>query len=110
MYPGSRPAKVGEYITVFCTGLGAVANQPATGASASSTSLSATSGAAVTVSIGGVNAPVSFAGLAPGFVGFYQVNAQVPPQAPAGAAVPLTISMGGAGSNQTTVAIAAGGS
>jgi uncharacterized protein (TIGR03437 family) len=32
----------------------------------------------VTVTIGGVNAPVFFAGLIPGFTGLYQVNATVP--------------------------------
>ena len=31
---GSRPVLKGEYISIFCTGLGAVSNQPATGAAA----------------------------------------------------------------------------
>jgi uncharacterized protein (TIGR03437 family) len=31
-----------------------------------------------TVTIGGVAAPVDYAGMAPGFVGLYQVNAHVP--------------------------------
>src|ERR1022692_3787942 len=35
-----------------------------------------------TVTIGGVPANVTFSGLAPGFVGLYQVNAQVPASAP----------------------------
>jgi uncharacterized protein (TIGR03437 family) len=109
-YPGSRPAQPGEYITIYCTGLGSVSNQPATGAVASTTSLSPTSGASIAVSIGGVGAAVSFSGLAPGFLGLYQVNVQVPLKSPTGSAVPLTISMGGAGSNQATVAIVAGGS
>ena len=34
--------------------------------------------ATANVTIGGVNAMVSFSGLAPGFVGLYQVNAVVP--------------------------------
>jgi len=109
-YAGSRPAQTGEYITIYCTGLGSVSNQPATGAAASLTSLSPTSGAPIAVSIGGINAPVSFSGLAPGFLGLYQINVQVPLKSPTGSAVPLTISMGGAGSNQATVAIAPGGS
>jgi trimeric autotransporter adhesin len=46
------------------------------------------------VTIGGVNAPVGFSGLAPGFAGLYQVNAQVPPNAPTGDAVPIVISVG----------------
>ncbi len=109
-YPGSRPAQPGDYITIFCTGLGAVSNQPATGAPASLTTLSNTTGNAVTVSLGGVNAPVSFSGLAPGFLGLYQVNAQVPQNAPTGSAVALTITMGATTSNQATIAVAASGS
>jgi uncharacterized protein (TIGR03437 family) len=104
-FPGSRAAQTGEYITIYCTGLGAVTNQPATGALSSGSVLSNTSGA-VTASIGGVNAPVTFAGLAPGFLGLYQVNAQVPPKAPAGAAVPITIAVGGKTGNQATIAVA----
>jgi uncharacterized protein (TIGR03437 family) len=46
-----------------------------------------------TVTIGGANAPVSFSGLAPSFVGLYQVNAQVPASLKAGnQPVVLTIS------------------
>jgi len=105
-FAGSRPAQTGEYITIYCTGLGAVTNQPATGALSASSPLSYTSGSAVTVSIGGINAPVSFSGLAPGFLGLYQVNVQVPAKSPTGPAVSLTISAGGI-SNQTSLAVAA---
>jgi uncharacterized protein (TIGR03437 family) len=89
-FPGSLPAVRGGYISIYCTGLGYVTNQPATGAPALDSPLSYTSITPVSVSIGGVSAPVSFSGLAPGFVGLYQVNAQVPGNAPTGAAVPLT--------------------
>jgi minor extracellular serine protease Vpr len=109
-FPGSRATQAGvDYITIYCTGLGAVTNQPATGALASGSPLSTTSGT-VTVSIGGVNASVTFSGLAPGYLGLYQVNAQVPAEAPAGAAVPITVSIGGTSSNQATIAVAAAGS
>jgi uncharacterized protein (TIGR03437 family) len=86
-----------------------VTNQPQTGAPASSTTLSYTSGP-VTASIGGVNALVSFAGLSPGFLGLYQVNLQIPPTSSNGSAVPVTISIGGSTSNQATIAVAAAGS
>src|SRR5579871_133044 len=92
-FPGSRPAHPGEYVEVFCTGLGAVSNPPATGAAPPSTPLSSTV-STVTASIGGVPAPVSFAGLAPGFVGLYQVNLQVPASAPSGTQN-VSISIGG---------------
>jgi uncharacterized protein (TIGR03437 family) len=48
---------------------------------------------------------VSFSGLAPGFVGLYQVNALVPAGVAAGSAVPVVISMSGATSNTVTVAV-----
>jgi uncharacterized protein (TIGR03437 family) len=57
------------------------------------------------VTIGGVQANVTFYGLAPGFVGLYQVNAQVPAGLPAGDAVPLVLTIGGQSSNTVTVAI-----
>jgi uncharacterized protein (TIGR03437 family) len=107
-FPNSRPAQIGEYITIYCTGLGAVTNQPATGALSSTSTLSYTS-SAVTVSIGGVNVPATFSGLAPGYLGLYQVNVQVPANAPVGAAVPITIAIGGKTSNQANIAIAAAG-
>jgi len=45
------------------------------------------------------------AGLAPGFVGLYQVNVLVPTGVGAGAAVPVVISIGGATSNTVTIAV-----
>jgi uncharacterized protein (TIGR03437 family) len=101
------PVRRGDYITIYCTGLGAVTNQPASGAQAPPTSLSA----AITipaVTLGGAAVPATagfFAGLAPGFVGLYQVNVQAPPNAPTGAAVPLALSIGGVTSNLVTIAV-----
>lgn len=104
----SNPAVAGTTtILIYCTGLGAVsANQPATGAPASldSTKLANTS-TLPTVTIGGVNASVSFSGLAPGYVGLYQVNALVPAGVASGSAVPVIIKMGDATSNTATIAV-----
>jgi uncharacterized protein (TIGR03437 family) len=91
-FPGSRPAKKGEFVSLFCTGLGAV--------SAASTTL-----AAPTVSLGAASAPVSFSGLAPGFVGLYQVNFQIPTTASSGSAVAVVLMIGGSVSNTATIAI-----
>jgi len=102
--PGARPAQRGEYISIFCTGLGPVANQPASGAAAKGAPLSMTVTTPV-VTIGGVPAAVSYAGLAPGFVGLYQVNAQVPANAPSGTAVPVSVSVSGMASNTVTIAV-----
>ena len=101
---GSSPVAPGQYISIFCTGLGPVSNQPATGAAALSSPLSVTS-ALPLVTIGGAPAQVTFSGLAPGFAGLYQVNAIVPASAPAGNAITLTLSIGGVTSNTVTIAI-----
>jgi len=50
-------------------------------------------------------AQVSSSGLAPGAVGLYQVNVQVPLGAPAGDAVPVILSIGGIASNTVTIAV-----
>jgi uncharacterized protein (TIGR03437 family) len=107
-FPGSRPAQRGEYISIFCTGLGRVTPQPATGAPAGGNPVSLTGDGSVTVSIGGIPAPVAFSGLAPGFVGLYQVNVQVPANSPTGPAVPLTISAGGTAGKAANIAVAPG--
>ncbi len=102
---GRQPAKGGELISIYCTGLGAVSNQPATGfAAAPADPLSVTT-TTPTVTIGGMVAQVSFSGLAPGTVGLYQVNVQVPLGAPAGNAVQVTLSNGGATSNTVTIVV-----
>jgi uncharacterized protein (TIGR03437 family) len=103
-FPGSRPARAGEFLSIYCTGLGAVSNRPTLGSAAPSNPLAQTS-ATPTVSIGGVNAQVIFSGLAPGFVGLYQVNVRVPETAPVGAAVPLILTIGGVQSNTATIAV-----
>lgn len=82
-YPGSRPANPGEFISIYCTGLGPVNNQPPSGTKAPANPLSTTL-LPPTVNIGGVAAQVVFSGLSPGFIGLYQVNVRVPMNAPPG--------------------------
>jgi uncharacterized protein (TIGR03437 family) len=103
----SRPAHAGEFIVIYCTGLGAVTNQPRTGdpAFANPPSLTTTT---PTVSIGGVPAPATdgfFSGLTPGSVGLYQINVQIPSGVPAGNAVPVVVTIGGASSNVVSIAV-----
>ena len=104
--PGSqaRPANRGEYITIYCTGLGATEPPVASGMAAPG-SPPATVKTAVTVSIGGIQVPAAFAGLSPGFVGLYQVNIPVPSGVQPGDAVPLVITQAGVNSNTVTVAV-----
>jgi uncharacterized protein (TIGR03437 family) len=99
-----RPAKRGEWLNVFCTGLGAVSMQPASGAGAPADP-PATTLTPVHVKIGGLDAEVNFSGLAAGYAGLYQVNVRTPDSAPTGDSIPLSIEIGGVNSNVVTVAI-----
>jgi uncharacterized protein (TIGR03437 family) len=99
----SNPATAGSTeIQIYCTGLGAVTNQPPTGSPAAGASITTTT---PTVTIGGAPATVFYSGLAPGFVGGYQVNALVPAGSSKGAAVPVVIAIGGVTSNTVTIAV-----
>ncbi len=107
--PGNaaQPVTRGQYLTIYCTGLGNVSPQPADGVAASSNPLSNTL-QKVTVSLGASLLPATqfdFSGLAPGFVGLYQVNVQVPTTAATGPAVPLFLTVGGVQSNTVTIAV-----
>jgi uncharacterized protein (TIGR03437 family) len=103
-FADSRPARIGEYISIFCTGLGDVSNRPPMGAASPSNPLSNTL-VKPTVTVGGVPANVLFSGLTPGAVSLYQVNVQVPDTAPTGAKVPVVITIGGINSNSAEIAI-----
>jgi uncharacterized protein (TIGR03437 family) len=100
----SHPVKKGDFILLYCTGLGDVFNGPDPGDPAPSDPPAETV-VKPTVAIGGVPAHVSFAGLAPGFAGLYQVNVQVPAAASSGSAVPVVLKIGGVASNTVTIAI-----
>jgi uncharacterized protein (TIGR03437 family) len=100
----SSPALRGAYVSIFCTGLGPVSNQPATGIAANATTLSLTS-TTPTVTIGGATATLSYSGLAPGFAGLYQVNALVPLSVSPGNALPVVLSIGNVTSNTVTIAV-----
>jgi uncharacterized protein (TIGR03437 family) len=101
----AAPAKRGEYISIYCTGLGPViGNPPGDGVPAPLDPLYKTV-TTPTVSIGGVNASVSFAGLAPTLVGVYQINALVPDTIAAGNGIPVRVTMGDIQSNIVTIAV-----
>ncbi len=96
----SSPAAKGETVIVYCTALGDVTNRPATGSPALSSPLSMTV-LPTSARVNNLPAVVSFSGLAPGFIGLYQVNVQVPPNVPVpannpdGPVVPLVIETSG---------------
>ena len=96
----AHPANAGETVFIYCTGLGAVSSEPGDGAAGNGQTTKATP----TVMIGGGNATVSFSGLAPGFVGLYQVNAEVPKGLGSGDQ-PVVLSIGGASSNSVLLPV-----
>ena len=109
-FSNSRPVERSEFISIYCTGLGPVTYQPDTGARAavvppSSSPIPAT----VTFTFPGNDSrsvPAKFSGLAPGFVGLYQVDVQIPEVFPGGKAL-VSLNVGGAVSNQVSIATAA---
>ncbi len=103
-FPSARPAQRGETISIFATGLGTVTNRPASGAAAPADPLSQTLNLPV-ITIGGVEAEVTFSGLAPGFAGLYQVNVKIPDTAPTGGKIPLVMTVLGRDSNTVTLAV-----
>jgi uncharacterized protein (TIGR03437 family) len=80
----TQAAPKGSIISVYASGLGAV-NPPVTAGALPPDSPLSTTVASVTASIGGVPARVLYAGLAPGIPGSYQINIEVPADAPSGA-------------------------
>jgi uncharacterized protein (TIGR03437 family) len=92
----SNPIHPDDRITVYLTGLGRTSPEVETGAPSPFSPLAAAI-APVTMSLGGVELFVDFAGLTPGSVGVYQINAKVPFKGiPTGFEIPLVISQGGA--------------
>ncbi len=100
----SRPAKEGDFVVIYCTGLGPVDPPVTAGTATPSDTLRRVAGL-VTVTIGGVAAPVDFAGLTPGFTGLYQINTRVPAGVSPAAGVPVVISVGGNPGPVVTMAI-----
>ena len=100
----ANPASAGDALLIYCTGLGTVTPPVAAGSAAPTSQLSNTDNE-VTVTVGGQDAKVLFQGLAPGFVGLYQVNVTVPSGIAAANDVPVILTVAGAASAPVTVAI-----
>ncbi len=108
-YP-THPAKAGDIMTMYATGLGPVglsASGPSSPPAAGAASLDATRYTLTvpTLLIGGVQAQVIFSGLTPQYVGINQVNFVVP-SGVTGSALPIQLVEGGITStNQVVIAI-----
>jgi uncharacterized protein (TIGR03437 family) len=98
------PARAGDSISVFGSGLGAVVPATPAGQGAPANPLSIVS-QPVAASIGGVPAAVTFAGLAPGYAGLYQVNITVPAGLPAGTREVVISNGGNASQSGATIEV-----
>jgi uncharacterized protein (TIGR03437 family) len=101
---GGNSATAGDAVVIYCAGLGDVTPRAIAGYPAPPSPLAYVVDT-VTVTIGGVNAPVFFAGLSPGFTGLYQVNATVPSGIAPNQQAPLVLSQGGRTSATVTIPI-----
>ena len=89
----SNPIQRGDTLIIYVTGLGQTNPSGVTGYPAPSNPFSVPL-LQPSVTLGGNNLPVTFAGLAPGEVGVYQINVTVPGNTPTGLGLPLTINQG----------------
>jgi uncharacterized protein (TIGR03437 family) len=90
----TTPVRAGDYIEIYCTGLGPT--QISGGLSLTTLQ--------PTVFIGATPVSAAFSGLAPGFVGLYQVDVQIPAGLPSGT-LPLQITSGSTYSNTFNIAV-----
>jgi uncharacterized protein (TIGR03437 family) len=103
----SATAFRGETLTLYLTGAGLATPAVATGATpASGTSVASLPAPQqrTTVTVGGVAAPVAFAGIPSGLVGVVQVNFQVPANAPIGSQ-PVVVTVGGVASSAARLTV-----
>lgn len=92
----TNPARVGRVIQIFAGGLGDTV-PPADSGEALNVGSDTT--VPVSVSIGGIDTAVQYNGLAPGFVGLYQVNVTVPGGVQTGPSVPIILRQNGVPAN-----------
>ena len=87
--------RAGDYVELYATGLGATTSQNGLDYA----------NLQPTVTVGGLNCPVTYAGRAPGYVGLDQINCIVPAGLGANASTPVIITSGVRSSNTATLAI-----
>ncbi|MDQ6675713.1 MAG: IPT/TIG domain-containing protein [Acidobacteriota bacterium] len=84
----SSPLKAGDYVSLYLTGITFISHFDSQ----------------VTVTVGGQNCPVQYAGIAPGYTVLDQINCQIPTGITPGNA-PVIVTAGGRASNTATLAI-----
>jgi uncharacterized protein (TIGR03437 family) len=110
-FPGltTRPAQAGDTIVMYAIGLGATDPAVATGNAAPLSPLAQVVNTPVVnfylIDSPAITVTPSFAGLTPQYAGLYQVNVTIPPNAPKGSNVNLTLGFNDAISNAVQIAI-----
>jgi uncharacterized protein (TIGR03437 family) len=97
-----NPARAGELVVLYATGLGQVTQFVPTGARP--TGVLATV-ASVTLTIDGITVIPDFAGLAVCCVGLNQVNIRLPANTRSASNIPVVLNVAGAPSNSVTIAV-----
>ncbi len=93
----TNPVHKGDLLTIYVSGLG-VTTPAVSAGQPSPSNPPAVAILTPTVTLDGVNLPVSFAGLTPGQIGIYQINVSVPQGVTQGLSIPLTVAQGNASS------------
>jgi len=114
----ANPAVAGSMITLYGTGQGQVSPTVLDGTPAPTSPLATTvavptsdaktcttSQPSMCVAVGSAFGDVQFSGLAPGFVGLWQINLNIPQGVPPGGAVPVRVLINGVPSNTVTIAV-----
>jgi uncharacterized protein (TIGR03437 family) len=92
----TNPLHGHDSVIIYATGLGRTTPPVETGVPAPAEALSSAV-IAPAVTLGGTALEVTYAGLVPGEVGVYQINAKLPGTVPLGMEVPLAVNQGGFG-------------
>jgi uncharacterized protein (TIGR03437 family) len=90
----SNPIRPGDTLVIWLTGMGATSPIVPVGQAAPTDPLANVSNTA-TVTLGGTQLSIAYAGLAPAEVGVNQINAVVPSSVTQGPSEPLVITQGG---------------
>ncbi len=101
----ANPAARGRVVVIYCEGLGLVNSPGLLAGQESPGNPLARVRNTVTVTIGGLDATVQFAGLTPGLSGLYQINAVVPDGVTPGPALPVVLTSAGLSSEPVTIGV-----
>ena len=91
----SNPLRAGEYVSLYLTGLGATSNRDGLDWATQQP----------TVTLGGQPCPVTYAGRAPGFKGYDEINCIVPAGLGSSSPVQVWVTSGSRSSNIASLAV-----